>query len=125
MPDRNGHAVTQPTPAPNPAAAAFYTQAAADYETAARDADKLGAHDRATSHRRRAADYRTLAAAWSDDNAPVIPKIPRPRKPSISTTPSYGACPRCGGTRKSPDGGMCAACFGSGQLRNSATAVTA
>lgn len=55
---------------PNPAAATLYTQAATDYETAARDADKLGAHDRADNHRHRAAEHRALADAHSGDSDP-------------------------------------------------------
>lgn len=115
---------------PNPAAAALYTQAAVDYEAAARDADKLGAHTRADNHRRRAAEHRALATAYSatawddDDNKPVIPRIPKPRKPHV-TAPTCGTCPRCRGTGQSPDSGMCAACFGSGQLSHNPTHITA
>lgn len=80
--DHAAHAAASYT-RPNPAAAALYTQAAADYENAARDADKLGAHTRADNHRRRAAEHRALATAWTDDdNKPVIPRIPRPRPSS-------------------------------------------
>lgn len=74
---------------PNPAADALYQQASADYENAARDADKLGAHTRADNHRARAAEHRALATAWTDDdNKPAIPRIPRPRPSShLKTNP--------------------------------------
>ncbi len=49
----------------------------------------------------------------------------RTDQPVAQPTPAAYTCPRCGGTGKSPSGGMCAACFGGGQLRNSALAVTA
>lgn len=67
----------QPT-TPNPAAAALYTQAANHYDNAARDADKLGAHDRATEHRQRAAEHRALATAYSaSDSDPNMNELLR------------------------------------------------
>lgn len=101
MADRSQQQHPQPTPAPNPAAAALYTQAAADYEAAARDADKLGAHTRADNHRRRAAEHRALATAysataWDDDDNKPAPEAPRGCV-ECGTTPTAGRgrCKSC------------------------------